>query len=334
MVQVKSILGRFVRQMLMPMALLITASSVDASDAPADVPSFVPGSFTLVVLPDTQYYHLGDNLKHFFNQTWWIAENKERLKIAYVIHLGDVTQDNLPGEWEASRRAYQVLDQAGIGYSIAYGNHDYYRRNGEDPKRPCLGSHYFTPDEFSAWPTYGGVMETGKMDNTYHLFEGNGTRFVIVNLQWSPPDRAVEGADEVLLRHPGRQAILVTHGYLYHDDTRYDRAGRPGEQLWAPGRNDGETLWQKLVRKHPNMRLVLSGHVKGDGQGRLTSTGDHGNTVHQILCNYQMLPEGGQGYLRLMEFLPDGRTIRNKTYSPSLDAYMTDAENQFTLTVP
>ena len=37
------------------------------------------------------------------------------------------------------------------------------------------------------------------------------------------------------------------------------------------------------------------------------------------------------GYVRLLEFLPDGRSVRVKTYSPKLDKYMTDAANQFTL---
>lgn len=37
-----------------------------------------------------------------------------------------------------------------------------------------------------------------------------------------------------------------------------------------------------------------------------------------MLANYQMLPEGGQGWLRLIELLPDGETIQVKTYSPVL----------------
>src|SRR5690606_23339285 len=110
----------------------------------------------------------------------------------------------------------------------------------------------------------------------------------------------------------------------------YDRTNKDLKQKWAPGKNDGEALWQNLLKKHENVFLVLSGHVLGDGQGRLTSVGDHGNSVHQILCNYQMLRQGGNGFLRLMEFKPDG-TIQNKSYSPSLDEYKTDPANQFTL---
>jgi hypothetical protein len=37
------------------------------------------------------------------------------------------------------------------------------------------------------------------------------------------------------------------------------------------------------------------------------------------------------GYLRLLEFLPDGETVQVKTYSPFLNKYMTDPEQQFVL---
>ena len=68
-----------------------------------------------------------------------------------------------------------------------------------------------------------------------------------------------------------------------------------------------------------------------DGLGKLSSKTRYGNIVHQMLVNYQMKHEGGTGFLRLMEFLPDGKTIQVKAYSPVLDEYKTDPQNQFTL---
>ena len=63
--------------------------------------------------------------------------------------------------------------------------------------------------------------------------------------------------------------------------------------------------------------------------GFLTSKGEHGNLVHQMLVNYQMQPLGGEGYLRLLEFLPDGQTVQVKSYSPFYEQYKTDEQNQF-----
>jgi hypothetical protein len=130
---------------------------------------------------------------------------------------------------------------------------------------------------------------------------------------------------------------------MYHDDTRYDFSRRPDQQ-WNPlaygtaqgdgaahQNHDGEMLWNNLVRRHANVFLVLSGHVLVDGTGLLSSKGDAGNTVHQVLANYQMLDEGGLGYLRLLEILPDGRQIRIKTFSPTLGVFSHAPDQDFTL---
>jgi hypothetical protein len=43
------------------------------------------------------------------------------------------------------------------------------------------------------------------------------------------------------------------------------------------------------------------------------------------------MPEGGQGYLRLVECDPSNRTISVKTYSPYLDTYIKDEKNEFVI---
>lgn len=99
------------------------------------------------------------------------------------------------------------------------------------------------------------------------------------------------------------------------------------------GVNDGEQLWRKLVSQHANIRLVVCGHALGDGVGLLTSEGKGGQRVHQLLVNFQANEEGGWGYLRLLEFSPDG-TVQARTYSPFLDRWKTDRQNQFRLELP
>jgi hypothetical protein len=98
------------------------------------------------------------------------------------------------------------------------------------------------------------------------------------------------------------------------------------------GVNDGEELWQKLVRKH-NFILVVNGHVLGDGTGYLASTTDTGITCHQILANYQMRALGGEGYLRLFEFLADSKTVRVYAYSVLYDTFLNDPDQSLTFTL-
>jgi hypothetical protein len=68
-----------------------------------------------------------------------------------------------------------------------------------------------------------------------------------------------------------------------------------------------------------------------EGEGLLTSIGEKGNKVHQILANYQFEDNGGEGYLRIMTFIPESDKIEVQTYSPDLQKYMTTSMSQFSL---
>lgn len=50
-----------------------------------------------------------------------------------------------------------------------------------------------------------------------------------------------------------------------------------------------------------------------------------------MLANYQNRAEGGEGYMRLIEFSPDGKTIRVQSYSPSTKMCKVAEDQQFTL---
>ena len=93
---------------------------------------------------------------------------------------------------------------------------------------------------------------------------------------------------------------------------------------------DGEELWQNLVSKHENFILTLNGHVLEDGLGRLTTRTPAGREVHQMLVNFQFKPNGGDGWMRLMEFTPE-RKVEIHDYSPTLDLTNVSAQNRFTL---
>ena len=191
----------------------------------------------------------------------------------------------------------------------------------------------------STWPTFGGAYEVGKMENTYHLFSAGGRDFIVLSLEWGPRDAVVTWADGVMAANPRRYGILVTHAYMNNNDRRYDindtahpQDFNPHQYGTAGGVNDGEELWQKLVRKHAFV-LTLNGHVLGDGTGYLASVTDKGNTCHQIMSNYQFRALGGEGYLRVMSFQEDNKTIKVQTYSPLYDSFLVEPDQNFTITL-
>jgi 3',5'-cyclic AMP phosphodiesterase CpdA len=306
-----------------------------AATEPAAPLPFVPGSETLVLLPDTQNYSEFFPA-HFTSQTRWIVDNAQARNIRMVLQLGDVTNNNRVPEWENAKRSLDLL-RGKVPFAFALGNHDL-GEGGRATSRDTLANRYFPLPEYRRDMNVIGTFEPDNLANMAHTFRIADRNWLVLNLEFGPRDAVIRWADDMVRKHPRHQVILMTHAYLYSDDTRYDHRTR-GYQHWNPhaygiGKlaekpNDGEELWDKLVRKHRSFAFVFNGHVLNDGVGRQTSRGDRGNLVHQHLVNYQMLPEGGQGYLRLVEFLPDGRTVQFRSYSPSLDQYKTDDQNQF-----
>ena len=315
------------------LALMCLAALAARAEPPPKPPEFVPGSWTLVLLPDTQVY--SERYPGLFTlQTHWIARNKDKYNIRYVLQLGDITNDASQRQWQRTQAAMSELDGQ-VPYAIAPGNHDYGPKPaGEKAERFTLLNKYFPLAKCKSWPTFGGALN-GDMCNTYHLFQAGDAEWIVLALEFAPRDETVQWANAVLAKYPRRKAILATHAYLYSDGTRYDFARKKSTQSWNPHEyypkapiNDGEELWEKLVRKN-NFALTFNGHVLGRGVGFLSSKNDRGQTTHQMLVNYQMRQLGGEGYLRLIEFLPDGKTVHVKSYSPLYDSYLQDEGNQF-----
>jgi hypothetical protein len=289
--------------------------------------------FTLAVLPDTQIYtrYYPDI---FESQTRWIRRNRVRDNIVYVLHEGDITDTNSETEWKSAARSIGLLDGY-VPYALSVGNHDVSGVLGTTRDSARFNS-YFPHEEISRRADFGGVFEAGRLDNAYYTFEAGGLAWLVLVLEMAPRSDALEWANDVAAQHPHYNVIVITHSYLSPDDLRIEARPAAGSETGEPARdrNGGEAIWQKLVRRHANMRIVLCGHELGDGIGRLVSEGDHGNHVHQMLANYQMRPLGGGGNLRLLEIDTNLDRIKVTTYSPYLDRFVENAaelENRFVI---
>jgi hypothetical protein len=296
-----------------------------------------PEAFTLVVLPDTQYY--AESYPAILQaQAQWIEEEAATRQIIGVLHEGDVTDENSEEQWQVASDALLPLIDV-VPLVLALGNHDY-GLIGWAFDRTTLAHEFFPVERVTAQPTFGGSYETGRIDNTYSVLETPEGPWLILSLEFGPRDEVVDWANEVVARHEDIPTIVLTHAYLYYDDTRLDWATKGEEQLWNPHSyrlaslapvNDGQEIFDKLVRRHEQIDFVFCGHVLNDGVGRLTSTQDAGGVVHEILANYQENDMGGEGFLRLIEFREGSDEVHVRTYSPWLNEYKEDADNQFTL---
>ncbi len=299
------------------------------------------GSFTVAVLPDTQNYS-ERYPETFLAQTNWIVENAKDRNIAWVLHLGDITNNNAVAEWENAQKAMAVLDGK-MPYALVPGNHDY-SAGGNCQDRTTLLNDYFSVAQYRDTPTFGGTYDRqpDQLENSYHLFSAEGRDYLVLALEFGPRRDVLRWANEVVGGHADRAAILITHAYMYFDDTRYDWQKYGKKQSWNPHNYgvagatnddvaDGEQLWNDLVVRHDNFVLTLNGHVLNDGLGRLTSATPSGRDVHQVLVNFQMKPKGGDGWLRLLEFSADGKTVQTYDYSPTRQQCNTSPQNEFAM---
>ncbi len=282
-----------------------------------------PGDFSIAVIPDIQELTAvyPDKLNTVMQ---WLVDNKEKENLQFAIDVGDVTwngHSGNAGEFAAAADAFNKLEEAGIEYSIAYGNHDY--QSGRDTS---LLNQYFPLSELGAFDSYGGVMTEGKIDNMYYTFTVQGVPFMIVSLEFDPLPDTVAWANRVIAEHPNYNVIIVTHNYMNDVYGQYSYAG--------------ENLWPNLASKHQNIRMVICGHdCLAEDPGSLSyrvDNGENGNTVHQLMVNSQDIDaaRGGVGLLLMMRFRDGGKTIDLNYFSPVNDNLAYKEQNQFTITIP
>ncbi|XAL98546.1 hypothetical protein OT109_13270 [Phycisphaeraceae bacterium D3-23] len=322
-----------------------------------------PEAYSFVIIPDTQNYTKYEkNQENFVVMTRWIVENLEAHNIVLVLQEGDLVEQNAIMEggghgfgdqtgleqWVAAKRAVAVLD-GHVPYILCTGNHDYGIRRAED--RQTHFNTFFGPTDnpLNSDGQGGGILRgmgpnafgAHTLENAYFEITGpDGRNFLIVVVEFGPRAAAVDWAGEIAGRpeYAGHTAILLTHTYLNHDDT-YDTS--PANYGIGHDAYGGQALWDELVGPSTNFEFVFNGHIGGDQVGYRVDANAGGRDVHQMLFNAQLdgggsdeHGNGGDGWLRLVTFEPDGKTVRIRTYSPLRDArgddaWRTDPANQF-----
>jgi hypothetical protein len=294
-------------------SLSLLAGLPAAQAAPADD---LGSRFTLAVLPDTQFYsrYSADQFQPRYGkdpfqvQTEWLTANRDALNIPFVTHVGDVVdQANQEREWVAADNAMKTFDDAEVPYSILPGNHDVRDSNDDlDDTQYDLSQEpflkWFGPDRSRTVSTYQGSDPTGL--NQFHIFEAEGEQYLALSLSWRVSDATIAWADSVLAANPTLPVILTTHQVI---DIESDGL--------TPKETDyGLELWDKFIRSHDQIFFTINGHFHGESS--LIKTNDFGHPVIQIVIDYQMAYEGGDGYLGLFEFDLSNSAINFQTASP------------------
>jgi hypothetical protein len=281
-------------------------------------PANVGADFTIVALPDTQFYS-ETNPGIFQAQTDWIISNRTKANIVYVASVGDIVNDgDTPGdesEWDNATNALYRLESPaltgmtdGIPYGVVPGNHDHI--DGTN-----LYNTFFGVSHFIGRAYYGGHYGSDN-DNHYDLFSAGGLDFVVTCIDFNDSSPFSDYTDidawsaSVIQANSNRRAIVVSHDILAANGSFDAR---------------GQAIYDNL-KGNTNLFLMVCGHNHGAATNCQTY---QGNTIISCLADYQDWTNGGDGYLRLYKFSPRNNVIHVKTYSPYRDLYCTDATNQF-----
>ena len=336
-----------------------------------------PKSFSMIMVPDPQsYVKFAANQPLFELQTAWIAQNIKRLNIMTALFTGDMVEQNnklvsagLPRhvngdqtsrqQWEAISRGLARLDNH-LPYIVCQGNHDVGHLAAEN--RYSMMPNYIYPERNNKFAHT--LVATGTDYNGIHTMENaafefhdkNWGKLLIIAFEFAPRDEALEWAKALISsgRYAKHKVIILLHSFLTTDGKHVEH-----ENYKLTPRNWGRSVWEKLVYPSKNIVMVLCGHngtppkfndVKNVNYQSTTcirtDKAADGRNVVQMMFNSQIADgewngNGGDCWLRILEFKPDGKTIGVRTFSPLFAlskltkhlAWRTADYDQFSITI-
>ena len=356
------------------------------AEKPAAKPAAVPhpaltasGSWTMVVVPDTQTY-----IKQIENNgildmmMAWIVRRREEMNIQQVLFTGDLVYSNdadavhrekgvrfagngrlrdliADEQWKAFSRIVTRLDGE-LPYILCTGNHDHGYFSAEN--RDSNFNKFFPTDrnpltrrQLIACALNGSGVRS--LENAAYEFTApapDGRKFLVFAMQFAPSDETLRWAKSIAdqPRFADHIGIVLTHSYMRATGKRIEHEAYP---VYKMGGNSGENIFRKLVYPSKNIRIVICGHVCSPDKwessvGFSMAKNSAGKNVAQMVFNTQAIGggfsgNGGDGWLRLLEFMPDRKTIKATTFSPFFFgststqhlAWKTDSRNCFTFTL-
>lgn len=276
------------------------------TSTPTPTPTPEPTPFSLYWVSDAQVYAY--RYPNVYNKIFsYMANSCHEQNALGVLMTGDLVDNRSEQRhWDHARAAIGLIEDKLPLWCVA-GNHDV----GADKA------------DYSTFLRYGFcAAEEGDLlyrDGVcwYDTITAAGQDFLLLGVGWQTDSEYLPWVKGVLEMYPDHTGILLVHSFLTA------KGGLTGT---------GKNLEKELLANYPNLRLVLCGH--NDGSARWQKEYEDGHTVNALMYNFQDDKKNGLGYIRILTFDPEDRSLFITTYSPWFDDYnyyKDESKDTFTL---
>lgn len=307
-------------------------------------------SWTMALIPDVQtYVKIEDNQRRYYQMMDWIVNHREDLDISLTLFVGDLVEHNnrknLPTsgpdqtstqQWDSFQKGIQKLMPV-MPVIVCAGNHDMGFSSAEN-RNSQLGNYVKPSDSAFIDPQKGGILKSMWKDpingetvqNAFYQWKApDGRDFHILSLEFNPRRAAMQwGLEQLAPMSADSVGIYLTHSFL-SSMTLGSYPMLPEGYGIAANSTSGRKQWRNMIGTGDSIDMIFCGHVATnesiDGMiGFRQDANMSGKTVTQMMFNAQRIGgwngNGGDGWFRLLEFLPDGKTVIVRTYSSWFEA--------------
>lgn len=298
---------------------------------------FEAKDYTLAIVPDIQMITL------FYPEMVatlpdYLLQHQEEQKIEAVFTVGDLTNgkhvqgSSFDKQYKTIADEFAKLDGA-MPYIFVPGNHDYDDECSTSKGLTYLNK-YLTIDKMSQWDEWGDSFSDDSIINAYYKMEYEGVKYLVFALDFGPSDEVLEWCCEVTEQNPDHRVILLTHGFL-HPDGRLceeDMSAAPEKYGFSNyvDVNCGANIWDKWLKKYPNVFMTFCGHVISDDIIVEETVGDNGNVVANFLINGQglIMSDGLESLVALFNFDEQNQLVY-VNYVSTVQDKLYNFQNQF-----
>ncbi|NDP20533.1 MAG: hypothetical protein GZ091_05585 [Paludibacter sp.] len=206
----------------------------------------------------------------------------------FIMHMGDIVEDNLVSNWQVAQTAWQKLDGK-IPYVLNVGNNDIAGDGGI-----LKYNEYFPLSRYQAWPSFVGNYD--RNSNVAHRFNAAGVNWMVISLKIAPSASILAWAESIIVGNPTNKIFIISHD------------ANPTSNV------------TKLALKYSNVLMVLCGHTETVEPVALT--GPQGNKlIYLKTCFHNKVLDM---YACILELDVEAGTISGRYYSPQYEKFWDD----------